>query len=162
MNILTNTSEEYSDDLGLELAILQQDIELPEITDPEEFPLNYATLFAWNEEDPERVYKLKEHEYKSMIGNFYLPVLFPLIENGESTELEFDAPNTGNILNSSLQAMPYIERNFVTLTIPKYLVMLFDKKIPAGTKFLAGFLGGSNSISNIHIIGICGDEIPLE
>ena len=162
MNILTNTSEEYSDDLGLELAILQQEIELPEITDPEEFPLNYETLLAWYEEDPAKVYKLKEHEYKSMIGNFYIPVLFPLLENGDSTELIFDAPTTGNILNNSLQAAPYTERNFVTLTIPKYLVMLFKEKIPAGTKFLVGFLGGSNSIANIHIIGICGDEIPLE
>ena len=162
MNILTNTSEEYSDDLGIELAILQQDIELPEITDHEEFPLNYATLFAWNESDPSKYYKLKEHEYKSMIGNFYIPVLFPLIENGESTELIFEAPSTGNILNESLQAAPYIERNFVTLTIPKYLVMLFKEKIPSGTKFLVGFLGGSNSISNIHIIGICAEDIPLE
>ena len=51
--------------------------------------------------------------------------------------------------------------NFITLTIPKYLVMLFTEKIPAGTRFLVGFLGGSNSVSNIHIVGICGDELEL-
>ena len=157
MNLMDNLGiNEYSDSLGIEIAILQQAIELPEITDNEEFPLTLETLEAFKEE--EKTYKLAEHEYKDVIGLFYIPILFPLIENGESVELEFEAPSVSNILNDSLATEPYIERNHISLIIPKYIVMNFKKEIPVGTKFLIGFIGGSNSISNISIIGIYGHE----
>ena len=102
-----------------------------------------------------------EREYENMIGNFYIPILFPLVENGESTELEFEAPSTGNILNGSLASKPYVERNYISLAIPKYIVMNFEKLIPKGTKFLVAFIGGNKSIENISIVGLYGHELPL-
>ena len=152
--------EQYSDNLGIELAILQQDIELPELPDPEIDPLTLETLERYKEEGKE--YKLMENEYEDVIGLFYIPILFPLIENGESVELEFDAPSTSNILNESLSSSKYIERNHISLMIPKYIVMNFKKVIPKGTRFLIGFIGGSMSINNISIIGLYGHTLGGE
>lgn len=154
MNLTTSTHEEYSDDLIIELAILQQAIELPEL--PEE-KLTLETLKRY--EKMGKPFNLMQECYEDMIGNFYIPILFPLVENGESTELVFDAPKSNNILNKSLNGVPYVERNFVSLMIPKYIVMNFKKEIPAGTKFLVAFIGGSNSIDNINIIGLYGHEL---
>jgi len=154
MNLTSMVSEEYSDDLIIELAILQNRIELPELPEEE---LTLATLEKYAEEG--KVYNLMQNCYEDMIGNFYIPVLFPLVKNGESTELEFDSPKENKILNKSLKGVKYVERNFISLMIPKYIVMNFKKEIPAGTKFLVGFIGGSTSIDNINIIGLYGHEL---
>lgn len=157
MNYLGYSAQGSSEISSIELAILQQDIELPEL--PEE-PLTLDTLEAYKEEGKE--YKLMENEYTDMLGNFYVPILFPLIENGESTELEFDAPSTGNILNDSLASEGYIERNFISLVIPKYIVMNFKTVIPTGTKFLVSFTGDGTSLEDINIIGLDGHSIILD
>lgn len=141
--------DHYSKYLAVEIAELQQDIELPEIS---EDPLTLETLEKYKKSGKE--YKLRETEYTNMLGNFYIPILFPLVENRESTELEYEAPKTTNIVNNALMGNKYVERNFVSLMIPKYIVMNFDKVIPKGTKFLVGFVGGNSDIYNINIIGI--------
>lgn len=151
---MTNNNSSYVDDISIELAILQQDIELPEL--PTE-PLTLDTLKKYQEEGKE--YKLMENEYQNMIGNFYVPILFPLVENGESTELVFDAPKTNNILNDSLASSTYVERNYISLLIPKYIVMQFKEKIPKGTVFLVGLVGGGTDIEDINIIGLYGSSI---
>ena len=156
-NMNTLGMESYSGSLSIELAILQKDIELPELPDPELDPLTLETLERYKEEG--KIYKLMENEYEDMIGLFYIPILFPLIENGESIELEFEAPSTGNIINGSLSSSNYIERNHISLMIPKYIIMNFKKIIPAGTKFLVAFIGGSSSINNISIIGLYGHSL---
>lgn len=153
MNMM-NKESSYVDDISIELAILQQDIELPEITKE---PLTLETLTKLDKQGKE--YKLKEREYQNMIGNFYIPILFPLVENGESTELVFDAPKTGNILNESLVASTYVERNYVSLLIPKHLVMLFEDVIPKDTIFLIGLVGGGTDIEDINIIGVYSGSI---
>lgn len=159
MNMDPNQTRDYGEILAIEVAELQQEIELPELPDKEFEPLTLETLERFAEEGKE--YKLMEREYENMIGNFYIPILFPLVENGESTELEFEAPSTGNILNGSLASKPYVERNYLSLAIPKYIVMNFEKVIPKGTKFLVAFIGGNKSIENISIIGLYGHELPL-
>lgn len=161
---LDYTSKQYGDDISIEIGILQNDITLPEL--PTE-KLSYRLLKQWYDEDVEaglseenqRTYALAEQEYEDVIGNFYIPILFPLIENGESTELEFDAPNTKSVLNNSITANKYVERNYISLMIPKYIVLQFTKTIPAGTKFLIGFIGGSTSIENMNVIGLYGKDL---
>ena len=153
-NIETSVNSEYSNYFAIEIAELQQEIELPEL--PED-PLTLDTLERYSKMGKE--YKLMEREYKNMIGNFYIPILFPLVENRESTELIYDAPKTTNIVNNALQGSEYVERNFVSLMIPKYIVMNFKKVIPKGTKFLVGFVGGNTKIVNINIIGLYGAEL---
>ena len=65
-----NTSKgNYSDILAVEVAILQQDIELPEL--PEE-KLTLDVLRQYEEEGKE--YLFAQDEYVNMVGNFYIPV----------------------------------------------------------------------------------------
>lgn len=159
MNMDPKSTAEYGDILAVEIAILQQKIKLPRLPDKDREPLTLDTLKNFARTG--RKYELMEQEYENMIGNFYIPIMFPLVENGESTELEFEAPETNNILNGSLSSKPYVERNFVSLAIPKYIVMNFKKEIPKDTKFLVAFIGGNKSVENISIIGLYGHELPL-
>ena len=154
MNMDIHSTDEYSPYPSIEVAILQQDIELPEVSNE---PLTLATLEAY--EEAGEVYKLADQEFKNAIGNFYVPILFPLVENGESTELEFDAPEAHNVLNESIQPVNYVERNFIQLVIPKHLVMNFRDVIPSGTKFIIGFIGGNKSIENIVVLGVHGEDL---
>lgn len=148
-----NNDKQYSDILAVEIAELQADIELPEL--PEE-KLTLSILEKYQEMG--KPYEFPFDVYDDMIGNFYVPILFPLVENGESTELEYEPPTT-KVLNDTLQGSMYVERNFISLMIPKYIIMQFKKIIPKGTKFLVGFIGGSSSIENISIIGLYGHEL---
>lgn len=148
-----NTDKQYSDELAIEVAELQSDITLPEL--PSE-KLSLKVLEAYAKSG--KTYDFPFDVYTDMIGNFYIPMLFPLVENGESTELEYDAPSA-QILNNTVQGSGYVERNFISLMIPKYIVMQFKDKIPKGTKFLVGFIGGNTDINNISIIGLYGHEL---
>lgn len=154
MNLDQRSTSEYAELSEIEIAILQQDIELPKL--PRE-PLTLETLKKFERLGKE--YKLMEREYENALGNFYVPILFPLVEDGESTDLEFDAPPTNNILNGSLKSSPYIEKNYIQLVIPKYIVCNFKRKIPKGTKFIIGFIGGNRSIENITILGLYGHSL---
>ena len=153
MSCLDNKNDEYSDNLVIEIAELQEDILLPEL--PKE-KLTLSVLQKY--EELGKTYDFPHDTYEDMIGNFYIPILFPLVENGESTEIEYEAPSA-QILNGSVQGSSYVERNFVSLMIPKYIVMQFIDVIPKGTKFLVGFVGGSTSIENLSIIGLYGHEL---
>lgn len=153
MSCLDNTNNEYSDNLAIEIAELQEEIILPEL------PKEKLSLKVLKEYDKEgKNYDMPFDTYEDMIGNFYIPILFPLVENGESTEIEYEAPPI-QVLNGTVQGSNYVERNFISLMIPKYIIMQFRDKIPKGTKFLVAFIGGSNSIDNISIIGLYGHEL---
>ena len=157
MNLTNGSSDDgYLNQLSIELAILQQDIILPEIT---EKPLTLSTLQELEETGD--YYKTPDSEYSNVIGAFYIPVLFPLVDNSESTELEFTAPSAKNVKNTKFRTKSYVERKFVTLTIPKYMVLNFKDKIPSGTKFLVGFTGGDYSIEDINIIGLYGNSLSI-
>lgn len=154
MNYTNSNHSGYYDDLQIEIAILQQTIKLPELPKEE---LSLEVLQKYTEEG--KTYNLMQNCYDDMIGNFYIPILFPLVENGESTELIHNPPKSNNILNKTIKNSKYVERNFISLIIPKYIVMNFKDEIPKGTKFLIGFIGGGNSISDINIIGLYGHEL---
>lgn len=154
MNYTNKNYDSYLENLSIELAILQNSIKLPELPDEE---LSLEVLQRYAEEG--KTYNLMQNCYDDMIGNFYIPILFPLIENGESTELVYNSPKENKILNKSLKGTKYVERNYISLMIPKYIVMNFRGTIPAGTKFLVGFVGDSISIDNINIIGLYGQDL---
>ena len=119
----------------LQIAVLKHDIELPK-------KLGFKRRRDyWN-------------RYGNMIGYFYIPMLMPLIEEGEPTEVENEAPDTSNSLSDSGEPAGYITRNYVSLVIPKYICMNFVGKIPMGTKFIVGFINGETRISDIAILGV--------
>lgn len=181
------TQNMYSNELSIEIAVLQEDVQLPSIslepltnellkehhsniTDEEGKIIKYA--------DP---YFMPYQVCTNVIGNFFIPMMFPLVENGKSEEKEVEPPKTGGVTGEGVNAEKYITRNFISLIIPKYIAMNFYKypdytnfpntgdyysgeykqMIPKGTKFLCTFIGGSTNINNISIIGLVGDQINV-
>ena len=95
MNYTNKNYDSYLENLSIELAILQNSIKLPELPDQE---LSLEVLQRYAEEG--KTYNLMQNCYDDMIGNFYIPILFPLIENGESTELVYNSPKENKILKN--------------------------------------------------------------
>ena len=147
-----DSTENYrSDALSSEIAVLQRRILLPIL--PRE-KVCEKVLKAYS--NLNLVYHTAEELYTDMVGNFYLSMLFPLVQDGKSTELHFSAPKVTNIKNkkSTLKTKGYYERNYINLLIPKLIVLNFRKEIPAGTKFVANFIGGSSNIDSIQISAV--------
>ena len=145
-----NIANNYSASLSNEIAELQRKIYLPLL------PLERltSTVLATYEKLG-KYYWFKEDVYEAKTGNFYIPVLFPLEENGDSTDIVHAAPNTRNTLNSDkLATSDYVTRNYINLTIPRHIVMQFSNLIPAGTKFNVSFTGGSSSNQSIKVLSV--------
>lgn len=145
------SSSLYSTALSIEVATLQKKVYLPLL--PKEYPTDYV-LQAYRELGAR--YTTMADAYSDVVGNFYVPMLFPLVEDGDSTVMKFKAPDTSNIVNTdaAFTTTEYLEKNYINLVIPKYIAMGFRDLIPAGTKFVVGFIGGSSVISNIKVIGL--------
>ena len=156
------SSSLYSTAMSIESATLQKKVYLPLL--PKEYPTDYV-LQAYRE--LEARYTTANDAYSDIAGNFYIPLLFPLVENGESTVVKYKAPKAKKILNtdSKFTSSEYMEKNYVSLVIPKYIAMDFRDYIPAGTKFAVGFIGGSAIISNIKVLAVAekpSDYAPEE
>jgi len=98
--------------------------------------------------------------YKSVKAQFLIPIEIPNLTKDRVVDNKNAAPNNrlgGNRLNTSA----YKTGNTVVLEIPKYLVMMFDNKIPAGTKFLIASLGEEADAGNIRIISLY-TEAPMQ
>ena len=147
-----NISEYFSDSLSIEIAELQRRIILPVL--PKEVICN-KVLKAYEELGYN--YITAPDVYKNMYGNFYIPMVNPLIENGKSVEKDHSAPEVSKMLtvgNVDLVTNEYKEYNYIELMIPKYIVLQFRKEIPAGTKFVVSFTGGSANQNNTKIIAL--------
>jgi hypothetical protein len=148
-------SNSYSDSLSVEIAELQRTIFLPLL--PME-RLTYSVLAAY--EDEGLPYWFKDEVYTSVLGNFYVPMLFPMVENPEeSTDMVHPAPENGHVIQDDPEREPYTTeeyttRTYVELIIPKYIVMNFTDTIPKGTKFIVGYVGGSNTIDSMKILSV--------
>ena len=141
----------YSDTLSIELAELQRDIYLPLL--PME-RLTHSVMVAY--EDEGLPYWFKDEVYTSVLGNFYIPMMFPMVENtDESTDMVHSAPENAKLKETGgYKTEEYTTRTYVELVIPKYIVMNFTDMIPKGTTFIVGFIGGSNSIDSIKILSV--------
>ena len=141
----------YTDALSIELAELQRTVYLPLL--PME-RLTHSVLRAYEEE---RIpYWNKDEIYTSVLGNFYVPMLFPMVENPEeSIDMLHPAPENSMLLEEGgFEPKEYITRTYIELVIPKYIVMNFEDTIPKGTMFTVGFVGGSNTISNLRVLSV--------
>lgn len=151
----TNTisyNSSYNQNIMIEVAILKDQINLPDVSD---------------ELDKHGKLHTPDLVYQNMIGNFYIPILTPLVEdnkasgdmeleedNSTSYALQFKAPSTYNILNNSMSVDTYEEANYIQLIIPKYILLNFRYFVPARTKFLIAIVGGKVTPNNINIIGL--------
>ena len=141
----------YTDALSIELAELQRTIYLPLL--PME-RLSHSVLTAYEEEKVP--YWNKDEVYTSVLGNFYVPMLFPMVENPEeSTDMIHPAPENSMLLqDGGYETEEYTTRTYIELVIPKYIVMNFNDTIPKGTMFVVGFVGGSNTIDSMRIMSV--------
>ena len=91
--------------------------------------------------------------YSSVMADFYLRIETPNLDTNSKEEKNQAAPTVyqgGNRLNTT----SYKTSNTIRLEIPKYIVMLFDNKIPKGTKFLVASLADEADAGNIRIISL--------
>ena len=82
-----NISSNYSASLSNEIAILQRKIYLPLL------PLERLTdmvLTAYRANN--RYYWFKDDVFKAMTGNFYISMIAPLVKDGDSTDIIYNAP----------------------------------------------------------------------
>lgn len=126
-----------------ERVTLAEDIILPKISKE---PLTLS-FFETNNE-----YKLAANEYTDMKGKFYLKIMTPLLSKDSATNTRGVSPilKGQNKLNTS----NYTSANYITLVIPKYILLNFVDKVPAGTEFIISTIDGSTDIEDLKIIGI--------
>ena len=141
----------YSDALSIELVELQRTIYLPLL--PME-RLTYSVLVAYEEEGIP--YWFKDEVYTSVMGNFYAPMMFPMVENPEeSIDMIHSAPHNSMLkTEGAYETVEYTTSTYVQLVIPKYIVMNFTDTIPKGTVFVVGAVGGSNTIDQLKILSV--------
>ena len=143
------SSNYYNQRLNNEIAELQHMIVLPMLP-PHKFCMKIAAAY----DELGLNYEFAEAKYGDVEGNMYITMMTPLIENGESTEMEFGAPSTENILGEGLHTVEYKESNFVRVMIPRDIVLNFRKKIPVGTKFSITHVGGSSDIAALKVSSV--------
>lgn len=148
----SNIANFHSDSLNIEIAILQKPVILPYIN--EEYSCkNLMELYA----NAEREYRTAEEWYTDVKANFYFPMLTPMVINGESTKMTHAAPDVSKFLAiGEFETTEYEEQNFISLIIPRHIVMGFRKEIPIGTKFTCNFIGGTTLYNSIIITGVSG------
>lgn len=85
-------------------------------------------------------------------GRFIIPILTPNFNNEKLMQTEKIKSDLSNIVNknSNMVVTSVVEQNFVTLTIPKYMLnnIVYNK----GDKFIVVFIGGN--VNKIRIIGV--------
>ncbi len=156
MNITNNNDNDYYTELVIEIAHLMEAITLPELSEDE---LSLETLIKYDMAG--KTYKTMENSYTDVIGKFYVPVLFPLVDKGDGpVEYLYNKPKT-HLSNNTIIPTNYTATNYIELVIPKYIVMQFKKEIPKDTKFLIGFSGEHKKLSNLNIIGLYGADIEV-
>ena len=97
--------------------------------------------------------------YRSVKADFYIPIEIPNLSKSQKMSTKQAAPSGrlggGNSFNTS----GYMTGNTLRLEIPKYLVMMFDNKIPKGTKFLIASLAEEADAANIRVISLYTDAL---
>jgi len=150
--LASGTSFYNSKDMGnVEVATLVKDIPLPKYDKKLEI-----TVPGENKHAIKISFTPKDTVYKAMKGDFYIAIEIPSLDKNTKVENKIAAPKNiqgGNKLNTT----SYKTGNTITLEIPKYLVMLFDNKIPKGTKFLVVSLADKADAKNIRIISLYTD-----
>lgn len=134
---------------SIEKATLIEEIKLPEISTG-----NINLHFF----ESGKTLKLAQNVYKDTPGKFYINILSPLIDRNDALDSSYKMPKLLGHKGQKLNINKYSSSNYITLIIPKYILMDFTNVIPKGTEFLVGFVGKSTSIDNIQVIGVLKDN----
>ena len=135
---------------SIERVTLAETINLPKISN---YPLTLENLKKGE-------YLLATNEYKDIEAKFYIKILSPLINIDNVSDKQKNQISTFRHSGSTLNTDSYNSSNFITLTIPKYILLNFVDVIPKGTEFIMACVGGlastggSMEIEKMRIIGI--------
>lgn len=129
---------------SVERVKLAADIILPEVSTE---PLTLKYLQSGRE------YKTPFTEYTDMEGKFYLTIMTPLLNKEQINNRNQVAPSVRGH-RGNLGTNNYSSSNYITLTIPKYILLNFINKVPKGTEFIVASIGNSIDIDDLRIVGI--------
>lgn len=129
---------------SVERVKLATDIILPKVTTE---PLTLKYLELGNE------YKTPFTEYTDMEGKFYITIMTPLVDKSQANKKSQVAPSVRGH-KGNLGTNNYSSSNYITLTIPKYILLNFKDKVPKGTEFIVASVGNTVDLDDLRIIGI--------
>ena len=92
-------------------------------------------------------------DYKNIQAKFYLSIYTPLVDTANIKTQSKSAPSLSKYNNNNLKPSKYNEVNYITLTIPRYILFQFKNKIPKGTEFIITDIG-EFKIEHFRIIGV--------
>ena len=92
-------------------------------------------------------------DYKNIKAKFHIFIYTPLLDQSNIKSQTKSAPSLSKFNNNNLKPSSYDEVNYITLTIPRYILFQFKEKIPKGTEFIITNIG-EFMIEHFRIIGV--------
>ena len=93
------------------------------------------------------------NDYKNISAKFYLNIYTPMLDKSKIKSEEKPAPLLSKFNNNSINPSKYEQSNYIELTIPRYILLQFKDKVPAGTEFIITCIG-EFKINHFRIIGL--------
>jgi hypothetical protein len=92
-------------------------------------------------------------DYENIKAKFYINIFTPLVDKSETRTEYKSAPSTKIYNNNTLNPSNYQQSNYITLTIPRYILFQFKNTIPKDTEFIITCIG-EFKIDHFRIIGV--------
>jgi hypothetical protein len=92
-------------------------------------------------------------DYENIKAKFYINIFTPLVDKSETRTEYRSAPSTKIYNNNKLNPSDYQQSNYITLTIPRYILFQFKNNIPKNTEFIITCIG-EFKIDHFRIIGV--------
>jgi len=92
-------------------------------------------------------------DYENIKAKFYINILTPMLDKSMTKSETKSAPNISIYNNNNLTPSDYEQSNYITLTIPRYILMQFKNKVPIDTEFIITCIG-EFKVQHFRIIGL--------
>ena len=130
----------------IERVVLAEDIILPKISN---YPLTLKNL------EINGRYISAFEVYENTVGKFFLNIMTPMVDKSSINEKNYTSPN---IKGTNLNTTRYQSTNYISLVIPKYILLNFKDRVPKGTEFIIATtpskVGNTLQIEDMRIIGL--------
>jgi hypothetical protein len=92
-------------------------------------------------------------DYENIKAKFYINILTPMLDKSMTKSETKSAPSLSIYNNNNLTPSDYEQSNYITLTIPRYILMQFKNKVPIDTEFIITCIG-EFKVQHFRIIGL--------
>ena len=93
------------------------------------------------------------NDYKNISAKFYIKILTPIVDKSKISSISKPAPAVNKFNNNNLKPSEYEQVNYISLTIPRYMLFQFKDKINKGTEFIFTCIG-EFKIEHFRLIGL--------